>query len=330
VKKDAPQLIKAAAMAALGASLELLAEWLPEGSQRGQEWVARNPTRADGRAGSFSVNLATGRWNDYADPDAHGGDLVALLAYLAGLTQLQAAQHIDQRLALGLFERGGNPAPKLEALQQASTQAHTQAKANEQERREKAAALARYIWRTSAPAEASHPYLVKKCLPALGARLNRGRLVIPLYSNRRLVNVQFIATDSSKRFLAGGQVQGAYSPIGKVQQGQPLYICEGWATGMTIYMDTRAPVACAMNAGNLEPVARFFREKLGPDFPIIIAGDDDQKTPDNPGRKGANAAALATGALVTFPQFPANTPRSLSDFSDLYLWNLNNRRIEHG
>lgn len=59
----------------------LLPQWLPEGCRQGREWVARNPRRHDRRAGSFSVNLATGRWADFATGD-RGGDPVSLYAYL--------------------------------------------------------------------------------------------------------------------------------------------------------------------------------------------------------------------------------------------------------
>ena len=43
-----------------------------------------NPTRADRRPGSFSVNTRTGRWADFATGD-RGGDVVSLAAYLHGL-----------------------------------------------------------------------------------------------------------------------------------------------------------------------------------------------------------------------------------------------------
>ena len=51
--------INAAALAALPA---LLSRWLPDGHVRGVEYVARNPTRADRRPGSFKINIRTGRW----------------------------------------------------------------------------------------------------------------------------------------------------------------------------------------------------------------------------------------------------------------------------
>lgn len=56
-------------------------EWAPGGYWRGDEWVTRNPTRADRNPGSFCVNVAKGVWKDYATGDG-GSDLVSLYAYI--------------------------------------------------------------------------------------------------------------------------------------------------------------------------------------------------------------------------------------------------------
>jgi putative DNA primase/helicase len=62
--------------AALGAVERLVPLWLPQGRREGHEWKALNPTRADSKLGSFSINLNTGAWADFATDDK-GGDLVA-------------------------------------------------------------------------------------------------------------------------------------------------------------------------------------------------------------------------------------------------------------
>jgi hypothetical protein len=90
--------INAAALQALPA---LCARWMPGGKRIGSEYVALNPTRADRRAGSFKVNLQTGRWGDFATGDK-GGDTVSLAAYLFGLRQSEAAQRLAN--ALGISE----------------------------------------------------------------------------------------------------------------------------------------------------------------------------------------------------------------------------------
>lgn len=87
---------------ALAASLNpetVLPQWLPDGQRRGGEWVARNPNRNDQTLGSFSINLRTGAWSDFATND-RGGDLVSLWAYL---------HHNDDNVAAArdLMERQG-------------------------------------------------------------------------------------------------------------------------------------------------------------------------------------------------------------------------------
>lgn len=88
--------INAAALAALP---RLLARWLPNGRRVGVEWVATNPRRPDRHAGSFKVNCATGRWADFATGDG-GGDPVSLAAFLAGLSQVEAAVKVAQQLGI--------------------------------------------------------------------------------------------------------------------------------------------------------------------------------------------------------------------------------------
>lgn len=81
----------------------LIPRWLPDGRREGDEWVSLNPTRADGRPGSFKVNLATGLWSDFATGDA-GGDLVSLAAYLFRLKQSAAALNIAEMLGRDPYE----------------------------------------------------------------------------------------------------------------------------------------------------------------------------------------------------------------------------------
>lgn len=82
------------------ANLEVLCRrWLPDGRRRGVEYVARNPRRADRHAGSFTINLTTGRWADFATDD-RGGDPVSLAAYLFNLRQSEAARELARCLGL--------------------------------------------------------------------------------------------------------------------------------------------------------------------------------------------------------------------------------------
>lgn len=72
---------KGLAKAALNQSEALLKKWLPNGKKVVGEWKSKNPTRSDNHEGSFSVNIITGRWGDFATGDV-GNDLVSLCAYI--------------------------------------------------------------------------------------------------------------------------------------------------------------------------------------------------------------------------------------------------------
>jgi hypothetical protein len=89
--------------AALSYADALVQRWLPDGKREGPEWSSRNPTRADGRNGSFKVNLRTGLWSDFATGES-GGDLVSLAAYIFRLKQGDAALKIADMLGISPYE----------------------------------------------------------------------------------------------------------------------------------------------------------------------------------------------------------------------------------
>ena len=229
--------------------------------------------------------------------------------------------------AFGSWKAGGTstwcsrePADHREAEQvrQRIEQARRLREAEQQKRQAKAANVAIRWWRDARRADPDHAYLIAKGVRSHGLRQRGDNLLVPLYAGGELVNLQRIAPDGGKRFLFGGRIKGTYSPLGRITPGKPLCICEGWATAATLH-ESGYTVACAMNAGNLKPVALALRAEY-PDTEIIIAGDDDRQTDGNPGRTAANAAAAACGGLVTFPEWPADAPLTLTDFNDLAAW----------
>ncbi len=213
------------------------------------------------------------------------------------------------------------PSNSLEArlIAHGKEQAKHQVAIDEQQRYRKAAKRAQQLWNDAGPADPYHPYLFAKgCLPH-GLRQQGEELLVPIYHAGHLVNLQIIGPDGAKRFLFGGQVKGAYAPIGHLTSNQSLIIAEGWATGATLHEDTGTPVACAMSCGNLLPVGVHLRQRY-PDINLLIAGDDDRRTEGNPGRTAATKAAAALGCDLKFPRWPINAPLGLSDFNDLRLW----------
>ncbi len=90
---------------ALSSARTVLDRWLPGGKYKGHEYVVKNPTRADNKAGSFSINTTTGEWADFATGDK-GGDLISLVAYLENVDQLQAGKNLAELLSIS------QPTPK--------------------------------------------------------------------------------------------------------------------------------------------------------------------------------------------------------------------------
>jgi putative DNA primase/helicase len=208
---------------------------------------------------------------------------------------------------------------EAEQVRQRSEQAKRERKTEQIKRYQVTTEKAQRLWRDASPAAPSHPYLVAKSCRPHGLRQLGHALLVPLYREGQLVNLQRIFPDGAKRFLQGGRVSGCYSPLGTIKPGQPLTVCEGWATGATLHEDTGGAVACALSAGNLLAVGRHLRERY-PDTALIIAGDDDRETKGNPGRTAATEAAAVLGCELMFPLWPANAPQHLSDVNDLQQW----------
>jgi hypothetical protein len=91
--------------AALAAFAAVLARILPAGKRVGAEIVALNPRRAGRRLGSSKVNRYNWRWADFATGDK-GGDPISLVAYLADVSQGEAARLLARMLGI---ETGARP-----------------------------------------------------------------------------------------------------------------------------------------------------------------------------------------------------------------------------
>lgn len=317
----------------------IVQEWLPEGHRQAAEWVSRNPTRADKHAGSFSVSLVDGCWHDFATGDS-GGDLVALCAYLMNVRQTDAARIVADRLGLYLpalgkpdvlsHEQRNAQRARVQAAEQEAARLR-QSEQQQRQRKQKLTACRAFELLCGAEVAAPHhPYLTAKRLQPGGLYQSGNDLLVPLYNARgELVNVQTISPDGRKLFLRDGQVQGAFHVMGAFDLVNPdapehdVFVCEGWATGAALlqYWNVQA-VVCAMNAGNLKHVALALRERYGSRISLVIAGDDDRSSKDNPGFKAANEAALLAGCFVAFPEWLPGTPAALSDFNDLMIWEM--------
>lgn len=126
----------------------------------------------------------------------------------------------------------------------------------------------------------THPYLIRKGLPNASCLVVDGQIIVPMWVDKRLVNVQRIATDGTKRFLPGGTAKGAFYRLGNPRAAKQ-WLCEGYATALTVklaldYLHADAAVLVCFSAGNLKEVGGTH---------VMADGDEA-------GRKGAEATGL--------------------------------------
>ena len=199
------------------------------------------------------------------------------------------------------------PSVEEQARRKAESEARRQAAEQErQQTQQRVKGTAQKIWNSSRPASLSHPYLAAKGITnpdaIAGLRQNEYKdndnLIIPVLYENEIVNLQSINQDGGKRFLAGGQVQGAYAFIGKADDVEKVGVvmAEGYATAASIYEATGKPVIIAFDAGNMVAVAERLAQKLPQNVSVVIAVDNDAS---QTGIKKARQAAALLGDRAT-------------------------------
>jgi len=179
-----------------------------------------------------------------------------------------------------------------------------------------AKAKAERIWGRAEPVE-DHPYLAAKGVNGHGLRSYKSLLIVPVIdAEGELMSLQFISGVGEKRFLARGAVTGGSCLLGDPAGASAIVICEGWATGASIFEATGLPVFVAFNAGNLLAVAKQVRGRY-PLASLIVAADDDAWTEGNPGVTKAREAAEAVIAALAMPEFGPERIQGDTDFNDL-------------
>lgn len=212
----------------------------------------------------------------------------------------------------------------------------------------KAAALAndQALWETLAQQGTSN-YLTRKGFTSttvsfnseeMGCRFgndDRGRFialpVIDLHGHFKGLQKIYDDPKIDKKFTYGLEKTGHFIWLGELSQmTNVIRLVEGYSTGKTVQIATGEPVICALDAGNLLPVAQAFHNRYPNKF-IIIHCDNDQwkeweinpQTGQYKGNtgvtKGIKAAKSIPAAFHTIPQFDGLDTSSLpTDYNDLY------------
>lgn len=183
-----------------------------------------------------------------------------------------------------------------------------------------AADRARKLWNGGSE-EKPHPYLTRKGIPLISARVLRDILLVPVYdSEGKICNLQCIDPTGRKKFLKNGKKTGCMGAIPPAKNIgiNTIYITEGYATGVSINTATGCPIALAFDCGNLINVVKQLRERH-PGSRLIIAADNDQwaTRPDgslfNAGRWYAERAGADQ---IDIPYFPPDHPDRPTDWND--------------
>lgn len=206
----------------------------------------------------------------------------------------------------------------LTSEQKSAQERSLAAQEEDQRRRQREAALKAAVTVTQAfRAESDHPYLLRKRIKPYSALQRGDCLILPIKVSGSLTSLQSIDASGTKRFLPGGRISGGYHLIRGSTISHEIVICEGFATGCSLFEHTGATTFCALNAGNLAAVARFVRSLL-PEADIVICADNDAWTAGNPGVSSAKLAASLISGRVLVPDFSCydQTTRP-TDWNDL-------------
>ena len=229
------------------------------------------------------------------------------------------------------WHSGNGTTPLSDADRQAIRAAIAQAKQQHAQERAAKAHQARQqaiqLWETAQPASSTHPYLARKQVGAYGIRQHTANLLVPLCDlDGMLHSLQTITPAGEKRFLAGTPKRGlffllidwsAYECGDALNNPHGVYVCEGYATGASLYEAYHLPVLVAFDAGNLLPVTQAYRSRY-PFNPVTVCADNDRKNDLNTGlTKAREVVATVPNVGLIVPQFPAGAPLHLSDFNDL-------------
>jgi putative DNA primase/helicase len=164
-----------------------------------------------------------------------------------------------------------------------------------------------------------------------GAPSRNGDVLVPGYDvDGQLWTIQYINENGTKRFAKNSRKHGCFHVVGapngaaelqKIALSPVVVIAEGYATAATIAKQGKVPALAAYDSGNLLSVASFIHERW-PEKRIVIAGDDDHRIENNPGRDKALAAAEAVAGVAIFPNFSAEQrSQGSTDFNDLAIRN---------
>lgn len=160
-------------------------------------------------------------------------------------------------------------------------------------------------------ASEQHPYLMNKKIKPIGKIKQIGdSLIIPIFKDQQIISLQFIEPNGDKRFLKDGEVRGGYFYI-KGTDDRLFLLCEGYATGVSLFLATGFNVLVAFNAGNLSAVGSLIKDKN-----VVVCADNDHYNEQNIGLIKGLQVSKDLGAGISVPDIINNKN---TDFNDIWV-----------
>jgi len=265
---------------------EIAAQAVPDLKRKGNEWVGCCPFHGE-KTPSFTIFDNDRRYHCFGC--GVSGDVVDFVADLENVSPEDAIKRLT-----------GGDAPKLtDEDRKRHEEWRAQKDAERAKERRGAIQRAQERWDRAIPiSDTANAYLERKQVPPHGARLEDGKLLLPIYgSDGEIMSVQSIADDGAKLFQKNAPTKGGRFYIG-VPFG-PTIVCEGFATGASIFEASPYHVCITFSKGNMHNVARELVEQ---GREIILAADSN--------------AAEEMRALGAELSCPVAIPACGSDFND--------------
>ena len=235
----------------------------------------------------------------------------------AGWAKSYSAKHGVEYATWAFFRAGDNAPQWTDEERRAYIEKKEQERAASARQKElsraRASEEARKKWEAATAPAPGHPYFKKKGLSGTYGERQLGRdLIIPIMNAKgQIINVQTISASGEKRFVKDAPKAGGFFVIGGTSgcgaaaptQGvhKPVFMCEGFATGATVYEATGRPVVVCWDCGNLANAAPYLMQM----FPgqLVLAADNDHLTNGNPGMAAAFDLVEKYSIPFTAPQF---------------------------
>jgi putative DNA primase/helicase len=198
------------------------------------------------------------------------------------------------------------------------------------------------IWRMAEPATLHHPYLKRKrinmsiCdnpflrvapigaiahvvgyIPSCNGKYLTGELIVaPIYAGQKMASIEFIDIHGLKSCLAGHSTKLGYWPTCRLQPYNPIAICEGVATALSIYHATGVQTLAARSCTNLYSLTKYVRGKY-PSTKIVVCADVGRGQLFAENAANDHCCALLVPEFDVFDSLDGKHPTDCNDLASL-------------